>query len=331
MLGLLLLSSSWNLQALTSKSGRVNNHRSDAIILSSTVLIDYVRPNLMKADSQLPASPVDIWNPHKGFLVQSIDPESYNLNFPTTGAHNLYFDLLITGIDVNELTWLPVTHEGITATVTNVVANDRWIPDEDKGKVFPRVKLTGPVAGNQWDNPNPSRITVPKLPQKFELVGKDSDGNEVVRYGFELRQWFVNRGDRRDTASNQTTWCSSLGYRMPQIKDLTNAVCVDHNPYSSDPSYSKCKNAVTIDAKLSSGNRFYQRRIGAGFFTEWGIIDTFFIPDAGFVGSAYLTSIPCSEEKNGFLAVHMGGGDLGMCGKDDDVATLRDHVICSTP
>ena len=64
---LLLLSSSWNVQA-NGKKVRADN-RSDAIILPSTVVavIDYVRPNL-----GLFAGSADIWNPDKGFLVQSI-------------------------------------------------------------------------------------------------------------------------------------------------------------------------------------------------------------------------------------------------------------------
>ncbi|MCO6548828.1 MAG: hypothetical protein J6583_13820, partial [Gilliamella sp.] len=90
VLGLLLLLSSWNLQA-NGKKSRTGN-RSDAIMLPSPV-INYVRPNLLLGDEER-AGPADIWNPDKGFLVQSIDfesihPESYSLNFPTTGGHNL--------------------------------------------------------------------------------------------------------------------------------------------------------------------------------------------------------------------------------------------------
>ncbi|OCG62481.1 hypothetical protein [Gilliamella sp. GillExp13] len=120
---LLLLSLSWNVQA-NGKKARAGN-RSDAIIILSPV-INYVRPNLFLGNDKY-AGPADIWNPDKGFLVQSTNPKSYNLNFPTTGAHNLYFDLLISGVDINELTWKPVTLGGITATVTNVVANDNCV------------------------------------------------------------------------------------------------------------------------------------------------------------------------------------------------------------
>ena len=163
VLALLLLSLSWNVQA-NDKKYRAGN-RSDAIIIPSPV-IKYARPNLQLGSGDY-AAPANIWNPDKGFLVQSINPELYDLNFPTTGAHNLYFDLLISGVDINELTWEPVTHEGITAKVTNVVARDYWIPDEDKGQVVARVKLTGPEARNQWYNPHPNPIAKPQLLERL--------------------------------------------------------------------------------------------------------------------------------------------------------------------
>ncbi|MFQ0999694.1 hypothetical protein [Gilliamella sp. BG6] len=278
------MSLSWNVQA-NDKKYRAGN-RSDAIIIPSAV-INYVRPDLESKGSS--AGPADIWNPDKGFLVQSIDfesihPESYSLNFPTTGAHNLYFDLLISGVDINELTWEPVTHEGITATVTNVVANDKNedIPDEDKGQVVARVKLTGPEARNQWDNPHPNPIAKPQLPQTFELVGRDiNTGDEVVKYGFVLKQWFVNRGSRSKTYSDQLAWCNSLGYRMPRVRDLTNAVC------SGVFSGSHCQGAV--GATPSSSDNHYKRHIGAGFFTEWGYVRKSYT-DSGFVYISYWTS-----------------------------------------
>ena len=267
VLALLLLSSSWDVQA-NGKKARAGN-RSDAIIIRSAV-IHYARPNLLLGNGSY-AGPADIWNPDKGFLVQSINPESYNFNFPTTGLDGLYFDLLITGIEPEELTWAPVTHEGITATVTNVVANDYWIPYKDRGQVVARVRLTGPKASNQWDNPHPNLITKPQLPQTFELVGRDiNTGDEVVKYGFVLRQWFVNGGGQRKSYSDQLAWCNSLGYRMPRVRDLTNS------------------NYHNLGAAPSSSDSFYMRHIGAGFFTEWG--DMLYYADAGFVLGSYWTS-----------------------------------------
>ncbi|WP_141675062.1 hypothetical protein [Gilliamella sp. Bif1-4] len=269
------MSSSSNLQALNGKKARAGN-RSDAIVIPSPV-INYVRPNPNFGVGDF-AGPADIWNPYEGFLVQSsINPELYNLNFPTTGAHNLYFDLVlkIERVKPEQLTWEPVTHEGITATVVEVVEHHGY-------SFYLRVKLTGPEARNQWDNPNPSPIAKPRLPQTFELVGRDiSTADEVVKYGFVLKQWFVNRGDQLKTYSDQLAWCNGLGYRMPRVRDLTNSKC------GVESNYFPCINGID-GATPSSRHNKYQRHIGAGFFTEWGIMHEY--ADAGFVDYHYWTS-----------------------------------------
>ncbi|MWN06798.1 hypothetical protein [Gilliamella sp. Pas-s95] len=225
------------------------------------------------------AGPSNIWS-SKGFLTQSNDSASYDRNFPTTGADGLYFDLLIDGGDASQLTWSPVTRGGITATVTSVTANDYWIPSADRGKVVARVKLSGPRASSsRLNSNNPSPLDVPNLPQKFELVGRDSSGNEV-RYGFVLKQWFVTR-NRGDMRFNHISWCRSLGYRVPQVSDLTNAKCG-----VEDVNF-PCISGIHGATPSSSGN-YYQRHIGAGFFTEWGYMRGY--ADAGFVYSSYWTS-----------------------------------------
>lgn len=317
----LLLSSSWNLQASISKIERSGN-RSDAIMIPSPV-INYARPSLRFGggvlddfhDSDYLAGPAEIWNPYKGFLVQ-INPMLYSQNFPTTGADGLYFDLLIDGYE-GELIWEPVTHEGITATVTSVVADEWWMTTPaDKGKVVARVKLTGPMANNsQKQSTDPGKITVPNLPQTFELVGRDSSGSEVVKYGFVLQKWFVSGGPNKlETLPNQVSWCSSLGYRLIKVKDVTNAVCFNFN---SGP---WCKGAV--GATPSSNGNYYQRRIGAGFIAEWGVLSVY---GAGFREGFHWTS----DESDGHryqLIVWPRFGDIGGY---DYPASL--YVICVTP
>ncbi|MWP61353.1 hypothetical protein [Gilliamella sp. Pas-s25] len=311
------------LQALNGKIARADN-RSDAIILPSTLVavIDYVRPTLYWGNGKY-AGPVDIWNPNKGFLIQSTNPESYNLNFPTTGAHNLYFDLLITG-DIEELTWEPVTHEGITATVTNVVANDVGVPREDRGQVVTRVRLTGPEASNQWDNPNPRRITVPRLPQTFELVGRDIYGGEVVKYGFVLRQWFVHRSgplitshhrsSQEKTYSDQLAWCNSLGYRIPRVRDLTNSICSNLG--------------ATPSCTSSDYGNHYTRHIGAGFFAEWGSMYDY--TDAGFANDGFWTSDPHYGGAKFGVDSSAGGGHRAR-NDGGDIADAVRAVICTAP
>ncbi|MCO6539692.1 MAG: hypothetical protein J6569_06115 [Gilliamella sp.] len=226
-----------------------------------------VKPNLAGGLD----GPGDIWNYRDGFFVQSTNPDLYNLNFPTTGAHNLYFDLLIGGIDESQLTWSPVTHGGITATVTKEV-----VTNGGGAKVVTRVKLTGPAASDsQKESDSPGLISVPNLPQVFELEGRDSSGNVVVKYGFKLKQWFVARGNKLGTFSEQESWCNSIGYRLPRISDLTNAKC------GIDDSF-PCVEDINGATPLSIGN-YPQRRIGAGLFTEWGaLIDGYTDADFGY-------------------------------------------------
>ncbi|MWP61354.1 hypothetical protein [Gilliamella sp. Pas-s25] len=141
--------------------------------------------------------------------------------------------------------------------MTRTTANDWWIPNPE---VVTRVTLTGPRADK--NNDNPSQFAKLNLPQTFELVGRDSVGNEVVKYGFVLQKWFVNRGNVSKGYPEQASWCSRLGYSMPRVKDLTNSKC------GVEQYYFPC---IGVDgATPSSSGDYYQRRIGAGFFTEWG-------------------------------------------------------------
>ena len=230
--------------------------------------ICFVKPYLLIGNGSF-AGPATIWNPNKGFIPQSVTPSSYGSNFPTTGAHNLYFDLDIAGID-QPLLWKEVSPNGdIKATMSNST------------KTSVRVTLTGPVTTeSQWKLINPGNIDKPSLPQIFELVGRDSLGNTVVKYGFELKHWFVNRGTDSYNYDSASFWCTDIGYRLPDIKDLTNASC------QGDNSGYLCQGAV--GATPSSPNNYYQRHIGAGFFTEWGSVSNY--SDANFIVGGYFTS-----------------------------------------
>ncbi|MWN32601.1 hypothetical protein GQ596_09110, partial [Gilliamella sp. Pra-s60] len=287
-----------------------------------------VRPNLLfggtnyARDDPRYAGPVNIWNPDKGFLVQSTTPSSYGLNFPTTGSDGLYFDLDIGGIDASQLSWTVNTVGSLSATVSwtrprtdshrdpwrgTTIQHDNWITD--KSKNVTRVTLHGPKADStQISSSNPSSLARPSLPQTFELVGRDSSGNEL-RYGFVLRQWFVNRGYKYDHTPNHITWCNSLGYRLSQVRDLTNAVC---SGWQSD---SNCRGAV--GATPSSSNNVYMRHIGAGFFTEWGRMDNY--ADAGFVYDYYWTSDVIDSN----FRVHSSDGFV------NNDTTIRFYAVCT--
>jgi hypothetical protein len=231
----------------------------------------FVRPNLQYGSSSdyfRYRGPSTIWNPDKGFLVQSTDPLNYDKNFPATGSNNLYFYLDIGGVDPSALSWPSVTHSGITASMRVVPPNpsaDLHSFDRLGGL---RVTLTGPAATSvQVNSSSPSNIPRPALPATFELVGQDSSGRAVIKYGFELKQWFVNRGSKADTVPNQVSWCSRIGYQLARVRDLTNAQCTGF-----DSSY-YCQGSV--GATPSSSGNHYQRRINAGFFSEWGRISDY--------------------------------------------------------
>ncbi|OCG34608.1 hypothetical protein [Gilliamella sp. Gris1-4] len=293
------------------------------ITLPSQPVICSVRPNLLYGgtsgivsnDDPYYAGPSNIWSPTKGFLTVFTNPSFYNQNFPTTGADGLYFDLDIGGIDASQLSWAVNTSGSLGTTVSWRLPNqgDRWI--KDKSKYVTRVTLNGPRASRtQISSSNPTPLTRPSLPQTFELVGSDRSGNEV-RYGFKLKQWFVNRGDKSDYVPNQTTWCNSLGYRMSRVSDLTNAVCSGFGVSNNYP----CTGAV--GATPSSSNNVYMRHIGAGFFTEWGVMYSY--ADAGFVGNLYWTSD--APGSNGF-AVTSYYGNVGSFS-----ASISYSAVCTVP
>ncbi|OTQ72288.1 hypothetical protein B6D17_02170 [Gilliamella apis] len=248
---------------LTTRYGVPNESRFTAgnatyyINPKAAPVICYARPDLQLASGNY-AGPANIWNPRKGFLTQSATPSSYDLNFPTTGAHNLYFDLDISGNN-QALSWAPVSHGGITATMTNSTSTSV------------RVTLTGPAVTNrnQWASENPGRIDSLSLPQTFELVGRDSSGNAVVKYGFVLKQWFVFLALNVYSDSYVESVCNSLGgYRLPMARELTNATCLSDNLNETCRHYKNEVNALG-GTNLSEYNNF-SRNIGGGFFSEWG-------------------------------------------------------------
>ncbi|SCB73355.1 hypothetical protein GA0061081_101105 [Gilliamella bombicola] len=286
-------------------------------------VVCHARPNLLlggttgidSRDNHLYAGPASIWNPDKGFLTQSTDSSSYDRNFPTTGADGLYFDLeMPAGVDGSQLSWTVNAVGSIRAEVSWVKPNnsDRWIIN--KSSYVTRVTLHGPRADRtQMRSSNPRRLTPSlSLPQRFELVGRDGRGNEV-RYGFVLKQWFVNRGDKRGTQSNHSSWCSSLGYRLARGSDLTNAVCSGWNSGSSCEGF--------VGATPSSSNNVYMRHIGAGFFTEWGYMGHY--ADAGFVDGGFWASDATGSY--GFT-VYSNSGIVGSVS-----VSVSDSAVCTAP
>jgi hypothetical protein len=146
-------------------------------------------------------------------------------------------------------------------------------------------------------------------------VGRDIKTNdEVVKYGFVLRQWFVYLRAWR-IYSDQLAWCNGLGYRMSRIRDLTNAKCGVHFSFP-------CINGVD-GATPSSGHYQYQRRIGAGFFTAWG--DMLGYTDTGFKGyGGWANGVPDSSRQ------YHADSRCGWVVRHDNASNI-DYAICTTP
>ena len=251
--------------------------------------ICFAKPNVQ--DSHNPyAGPPSMWDQRWGFITQSTTPSSYDLNFPTSGADGLYFDLDLFNVE-QPLEWKEVSPNGdIKATMSNST------------NTSVRVTLTGPVATkSQWDSSNPGNIARPSMPQVFELVGRDSNNKEVVKYGFVLKQWFVNRGTGypAHTYASIASWCTNFGYRLPKVKDLTNAIC------SGLSSSSSCNGAV--GATPSSSGNYFQRRIGGGLFSEWG--NMMFYKGVNFGILDYWTSDDAENSQH--FTVDGGVGSVG--------------------
>lgn len=202
--------------------------------------------------------PTSMWNENRGFIPQSTDPSSYHLNFPTTGVNDLYFDLEIGGSN-ETLSWSSSAGGGISAIISNV------------SNTSVRVTLKGPFATKSQINSNSPASTVAKpiLPQTFELVGRDSRGNQIVKYGFKLKQWFINR-PYISRILQHMNWCQLIGYRLAKVRDLTNASCQGVGTH-----YCEGNSADLVSAKPASPNNLYQRVIGAGLFSEWGNTDNY--------------------------------------------------------
>jgi hypothetical protein len=261
----------------------------------------FAKPDMNSATG-IYAGPPAIWNPDKGFLVQSTVPSDYHRNFPTTGAHNLYFDLAIEGVNANQLSWPDVVHpSGITVKLSVTSATTV------------RATLVGPVATSaQISSSSPGNIPRPPLPATFELVGRDSSGRAVVTYGFILKQWFVSRGTNGYDYPNSSSWCSSIGYSLPRVRDLTNAVC------AGQESGSWCQGSV--GAHPPSSNNNYMRHIDAGFFSEWGSMYGY--TGASFADISYWTSDATGSNQFG---VNSHTGYIGW-----GSPSASNYVVCAS-
>ncbi|OCG00822.1 hypothetical protein [Gilliamella sp. wkB112] len=247
--------------------------------------ICYARPNLDSGEGEY-AGPDIIWNPKKGFLVQSTESSSYSRNFPTTGANKMYFYLEIGGINVSTLTWPTVTRGDFTVTME---------PSNDDLNPTVRVILTGPVV-NSKEASEEATLVKPILPQTFEIVGYDNSNSAVLKYGFVLKEWFVARKSWGMGYQDAERYCSSYGYRLPNLKELTNSLDTSSLGF--------------VGATPSSNGNWYQRNIGTGLLSEWGATYGYYETDSDIT---YISKNIWSSSTNENKVFYVSP-DIGMVG-----------------
>ena len=175
----------------------------------------------------------------------------YKNNFPSTGAHGLYFYLLLKGITPDAV--LIANGSKITAVeggnvslklssgVTEQWWGDNRLNDEPKyGLIEPALKVQ--LIGPRYNSNNKSF-----RPVTFKIYADRSKSQ--LLYEFRLMRWYIaqpnvaygNKGDIRYWSKSEAlsyqaqakAYCNNLGngYRLPDTNDFTNANSVDESDY----------------------------------------------------------------------------------------------------
>ncbi|MDF7666511.1 hypothetical protein PT273_01375 [Orbaceae bacterium ESL0727] len=189
---------------------------------------------------------VNQWRQDKGFIVQDINNPA--ANFPTTGVNNVFFNLILAGATVSDITYeAEPASSGLHLTITG------------SGNVA-KVTLTGPRHGA-----TPAEAAT-AVPTTFTLYA-NTNGQRTKLYSFKLNKWFIASPDLVQNTSVIPTgynanYCNryGTGYRFPHIGELTNA-------NNSDLGWT--------GSLGSQGTKYYTRQIGGGLFAEWGSMSVY--------------------------------------------------------
>lgn len=232
------------------------------------------------------------WNFQKGFLPQDIDNPSSN--FPTTGMKGQWFNLAVIETNINDIRYIKYPNN-----------SDLKLSISNSGNNVVKIELDGP----DWDSASQSLKVFE--PTTFTIFA-DSNYNTKL-YTFEINQWFIvkptqNHDDKGVTYDKARQYCNNIGYRMPYIKDLTNA----NSPLS-----------VGLPGQPNN----YQRSIGGGLLAEWGRMN-----DAVYENKVTLMKFWVNkqnapvDESTKYSVYTSDGGILGSVTSSDTAQT-----ICVSP
>ncbi|OCG13872.1 hypothetical protein A9G24_07130 [Gilliamella sp. App6-5] len=217
------------------------------------------------------------WVAFAGFKVNDADKPSDN--FPTTGADNLHFFLLLSGITAEQIiaangaTVSAESGHGVTLSLSadevnwNDVYNEndreRWNARPIELRSGLKIKLKGPTLDSKDKRFSPS---------VFKLYADNSHTH--LLYSFKIERWYINNPptikENEEVVYNSMTheqaiqFCQGLDshYRLPDVNDYTNSDYAGGGIPGMDYYYQR-------RLSFKRGNRWV-----GGLFNEWGNMTT---------------------------------------------------------
>ena len=207
----------------------------------SEPLACWATPNLVHLYSENMRGPSSQWVDKKGFLLQDVNEPAKN--FPTVGAHGLFFDLTIAGALSKDVSYTKQPSD-------SNISLDLSLKENEKESNFKKlnVKLVGPKDGV-------SKTNASVKPTTFIIYAGTE--KKVPIYSFTISKWFILKPGLGEGYESSEAYCNNIGYQIASVSDLTNA---NNNFY---PHW---------DKGLPGQGNNYQRRIGGGLLPEWGEI-----------------------------------------------------------
>ena len=202
-------------------------------------LVCWATPNLVDSNDDIHRS--SQWDNEKGFFLQDINEPAKN--FPTVGAHGLFFDLIMAGALSKDVSYTKQPSD------SNISLDLSLKENENSHLKKLNVKLVGPKDGV-------SKTNASVKPTTFIIYAGTE--KKVPIYSFTISKWFILKPGLGEGYESSKAYCNNIGYQIPSVSDFTNA-----NSYVYYPYWNK--------GFPGQGNQ-YLRRIGGGLLAEWGEI-----------------------------------------------------------
>ncbi|MDF7667285.1 hypothetical protein PT273_05440 [Orbaceae bacterium ESL0727] len=198
----------------------------------------YAQPSLAFNGANY-AGPASQWDNARGFIPQNINNPA--TNFPTVGAYALFFNLTVANGNWQDISYDKTpSSSGISITISDGGATN-----------IAKLFLTGPRY-----NTNNAATAVPTT---FIIYSDRAKTNKI--YSFTISKWFITTPGNNTAGIYRSTYCRDTygnNYRIPSVAEYTNANSPERG---------------WTGGLAGQGNN-YQRRIGGGLLSEWGLVNT---------------------------------------------------------